>query len=191
MFQLPDRKFRDFKAAMADGVVLTRVIPESVCAAGFFTVDTNGEDIEICPNYVVATGRSELLACALANRGSVYPWFVALGDAAVAPTATWTATDFVSTTGNEFVSYAGNRPNYTPDAVGATDTSITNSASKAAFTINAAGPFTLDYAGIIDLSTKGGFATDVLMAAAAFSSPRSVDNTDVVNIQYTLSLTSP
>jgi len=194
MFQLPDRKFRDFKAALADGVILTRVVPDNICAAGFFTVDTNGGDIEICPNAVSDEGRAALLGTLLDAKAQDATWYTGIYTGVITPDNTFSMTEIIA--GTEWTAYtrvedAGAfRPLYDPDALtyanpGAS-TSITNSGTKSGFT--STGAATLRGAFISADQTRLG-DTVPLVAAANFGTARTVGDTDVVSIQYTLTLT--
>lgn len=70
---------------------------------------------------------------------------------------------------------------------GSTSQTITNSASPTAFTFNASE--TVYGAFLISNNTKGG-TTGTLIAASKFAASRSMLDTDVLNVTYTLSASS-
>lgn len=95
------------------------------------------------------------------------------------PAANWTV---ASLSGNEFTNYVeGARQVWTGVR---TNQTITNSASKAGYEVNAASQ-TISGAFLIDSSTKGGTATGVLFAAGEFASPRSgLESGDQIYLTY-------
>ena len=67
--------------------------------------------------------------------------------------------------------------------------SITNTASKAAFTIATASSLAVNGAGLHSASAKGA-TTGVLASATKFSATRTLFNADVFTLAYTITLTS-
>ena len=153
--------------------------------AGFFTVDVNGENPEICYNAVADVGMDHILDVVLRYQ-TVGTWYISMFTApAQTPDNTWTMTTFVDT-GVEFTAYSGNRPSYVADA--ASGQSIVNAGTPASFTIDGvADPYNLNGAGILNGAVKGTKVAP-LIAAAKFNAQRTVAEFDVVNIQYTVSL---
>lgn len=134
-------------------------------------------------NLVVTAGRNQLLDATLKTGDASPAYYVGLKD-----TGTVVAADTMA-------SHAGwatitpysdaTDPAFTPGTVAAG--SVDNSASKAAFNINA----TDDVYGAFlkDSSTKGG-ATGLLYGGGDFGAPRSVADGDTLNVTVTCSITS-
>jgi hypothetical protein len=167
----------------------------NVMASGVYTHDVNGKDERIDSNIVVTEGLNSLLDVALHDATKIATWYFRLFSANTSPLATWTAANFTAnateiTSGTEGYSEAtGQAFVEAAAAAGA----ITNSASKAAFTIvrtiDPAAALSVWGAGLLSNSTKGG-TTGTLMSASKFSAVRTLYNTDVFNLGYTLTLTS-
>jgi len=133
-------------------------------------------------NLVTTAGKTDLLDKYFRGSGYTAAWFVGLIDAA-GFTAVATADTMASHGGwTEAVPYAsGTRPALTLSA--ATSGSIDNSASKAAFTINATA--LLKGAFLNTDSTKSG-STGTLYSAGVFAADRAVQSGDVLSVQVTL-----
>jgi len=163
----------------------------NVMASGVYTHDVNGKDERTDSNIVVTEGLNSLLDVALHDATKIATWYFRLFSANTSPLATWTAANFTAnateiTSGTEGYSEAtGQAFVEAAAAAGA----ITNSASKAAFTIATASSISVWGAGLLSNSTKGG-TTGTLMSASKFGAVRTLYNTDVFNLGYTLTLTS-
>lgn len=163
----------------------------NVTASGIYVHDVNGEDERTDANIVVTEGLNHMLDVALHDASKVATWYFRLFSANTAPLATWTAANFTSnateiTSGTEGYSEAAGQA-FVEAAASAG--AITNSASKAAFTIATATSVNIWGAGLLSVSTKGG-TTGTLMSASKFGAVRTLYNTDVFNLGYTLSLSS-
>ena len=138
------------------------------------------EDIH---NLVVTAGLNKYLDATLKTGLASPAWYVGLkntGDPAAGDTmashATWT----------ENTTYSNaSRPTFTPGTV--SGGSVDNSASKATFNIN--GTTTIYGAFLADNATEGG-STGTLLGAGNFTSSRSVENGDTLNVTITASLTA-
>lgn len=136
-----------------------------------------------CPNTVTNLGRNSILDTAIGGVTQIATWYVGLIDnasfsaIAAADTSASHAGWLESTAYSESV-----RQTYTPAA--ASSQSITNSASKATFTIN--GTATINGAFLISNSTKGG-TTGTLLCAASFGSTRAVLSGDTLRVTYSIS----
>jgi hypothetical protein len=133
-------------------------------------------------NIIVNEGLNHILDVVFGNATQVATWYVAIFESDTTPASTTTYATPVYT---ESTAYdEGTRPAYTEAA--ASSQQITNSASKATFTIN--DTKTIYGASLVSLSTKGDTAGGgTLMAASKFSASRSVVATDSLLITYTIS----
>lgn len=140
-------------------------------------------------NLVVNEGLQYMAGSALTSVTQITSWFIGLYGAGASntPAAGDTMSSHIGWT--EVVPYSNaTRPACTfATATTANPSVATNSASVAAFTINATS--TVGGAFLVSNSTKSG-STGTLFSAADFSSPgdRSVVSGDTLNVTYTLSL---
>ena len=124
-------------------------------------------------NLVVNEGLNDLLQVYLGNGTQKATWYVGLFEGNYTPVATLMAAT-VASAATECVAYdAGTRPEWFEAA--AASQQITNTASKASFTINATK--TVYGAFLVSSNTKGG-TTGVLFAASRFSTARSLIDDD-------------
>ena len=164
---------------------------QKVTASGLYTHSVNGMDEREDANIVVTEGLTHMLDVVLGDLTALPDWYFGLFAANVTPVSTWTAANFTANA-TEIVS---NTEGYSETVrqtfveAAAAAGSINNTASKAAFTIATATSITVWGAGLLSSSTKGG-TTGTLMSAAKFSDARTLYNTDVFNLGYTLTLTS-
>lgn len=163
-------------------------------ASGMYVHDVNGLDEQFSPNILPTESLNRILDVHLGTAGSttqLTSWYCALYSGAVTPGATMTAANFTSTTteitsGSEGYTES-TRVLFVPAAASAGAKS--NSASKAAFTIATATTLTVNGCGLLSASAKGS-TSGVIASATRFASARSLSDTDVFNLGYTLSLTS-
>lgn len=174
---------------------------QRVMAAGAYVHDVNGQDERMDSNIVTSEGLAHMLDVELHDATKVATWYFRLFSANTTPLYSWTAANFTAnateitsntegyseTTGQAFVEAAA----VAAGGAGTASASITNSANKAAFTIATASPSGINVwgAGLLSSSTKGG-TTGTLMSASKFSAVRTLYNTDIFNLSYTLTLTS-
>ena len=162
---------------------------QGAIVSGVYTHNVNGSDERVDSNIVVTEGLNHMLDVTLHATTPVTTWYFGLFSANVTPVNTWSAANFAAnaTEINSATEGYGlnNRPAFVEAAAAAG--SINNTASKAAFTIATATSITVWGAGLISTISGGG---GVLMSAAKFSAARTLYNTDVFNLGYTLSLTS-
>ena len=161
-----------------------------------FDRDGNLKWVEEIANLVTNEGLNDILDKYF--KGSAYSasWFVGLIDNAsftsIAAGDTAAGISLNAAGGNawqEFDEYASaTRPALTLGSVASQ--SVDNSASKASYSINAAG--TVNGAFVVNNSTKGANAggTDKLYGAGSFSSTRTVANGDTLNVTITLTSAS-
>jgi hypothetical protein len=151
-----------------------------------FDRDGNLKWVEENPNLTVNAGLNDVLSQYF--KGSTYTaaHYVGLIDNA-AFSAIAAGDTMASHAGwAESTAYSNaNRPTLTLGSVASQ--SVDNSASKAAFNVNATA--TIKGAFVTTNNTKGG-STGTLYGAAAFGSTRSVENGDTLNVQVTLTSAS-
>lgn len=141
---------------------------------------------EVVPNIVVNAGLNDVLDKYF--KGSTYTAAFYVGLVDNGSFSAYAAGDTMASHAGwlEFTSYSGtDRPTLTLGSV--SSQSVNNSANKAAFSITSSG--TVRGAFITTGSTKGG-TSGTLFGAASFSSTRSVDNGDTLNVTTTLTAAS-
>lgn len=164
---------------------------QKVTASGLYTHSVNGMDEREDGNIVVTEGLNHTLGVVLNGVTAVPTWYFGLFSANVTPVNTWTAANFTANA-TELVSNTEGYSETTRQAfveAAAAAGSINNTASKAAFTIATATTVTVWGAGLMSSNIKGG-TTGTLMSAAKFDAARTLYDTDVFNLGYTLTLTS-
>lgn len=136
-------------------------------------------------NLIPTEGLDYLVNAALLGAAQSTAWYIALFEGNYTPIAGVTAATFPAAA-TESTAYAeANRVAWTPGAV--TAGSVSNAASKAAFTMNAAKTIY----GIAQSSAPGkGAITGVLASVARFAAAKSVEAGDVLNVTSTISMTS-
>jgi hypothetical protein len=147
----------------------------------------NGEVIDEfdCQNLVVNEGLNSLLDVYLGGDSAIPTWYLGLFQGNYTPVATITAAN-IAATATECVDYdEANRPTFTPANAGSQ--SITNSASRAAFTFNATR--TIYGAFLVSSSVKNGTA-GVLFSAARFGTAKNVVDDDQLLLTYSFSAAS-
>lgn len=164
---------------------------QSAIVSGVYTHNINGSDERVDSNIVVTEGMNHMLDVVLRGTTAVATWYFGLFSANVTPVNTWTAANFTANA-TEITSNTEGYSETTRQAfvaAAASAGSINNTASKAAFTIATATSITVWGAGLLSSNIKGG-TTGTLLSSAKFSAARTLYNTDVFNLGYTLSLTS-
>jgi hypothetical protein len=179
---------------MASGLVAGTRSVEDIQAFGQFNFECIGADGKIkwtgsVPNLVVNAGLAYMAGSALTSVTQITVWYVGLYGAAASNTPAAGDTMASHAGWTEVVPYS-NATRVTPTFVTATTANpsvVTNSASPAAFSINATS--TVGGAFLTSGSAKSGTA-GTLFSAADFSSPgdRSVTSGDTLNVTYTMSL---
>jgi hypothetical protein len=163
-------------------------------AGGVYRMECVGADGQVkwvaeCPNLVVNVGLQDMNSKYFSGSAYTATWFIGLYGAGASntPAAGDTAASHAGWT--EVVPYSNaTRPTATFGTATTADPSvISNSASPAAFTINATA--TVGGAFLISNSTKSG-TTGVLFSASDFQSPgdRAVVSGDTLNVTYTFNL---
>lgn len=153
---------------------------------GFFVTDVNGKDRRIDPNLWTTEGRNHSLDVVVGATSKLTTWYLAPFGGNVTVVDTWTAANFTSNS-TEFTNYDEASRVEWQDAAAASG-SIDNTANRAAFTISTGGG-TIRGFGFLSANAKSA-TTGVLLAAARLASDRILVATDVLNVGYTLTLTS-
>lgn len=169
---------------MDDGQILfTR---QKLIVGGYMTHDVNGRDVRVDPNLVVNEGLNDLLGVYLSDDTQTLTWYLAPFSGNVTPAASWTAANFTANS-TEFTNYdEATRQAWVEG--GQSGQSISNLASKAAFTTGVGGG-TVYGAGLLSASAKSA-VTGKLFAASRFSASRVLSEDDILNVGYTVNATS-
>lgn len=178
----------------AAGLIANSGSSEHLSATGKYVVECFDSEGKLkwvaeTPNLVVNIGLQYMAGVGLTSTTQITLWYIGLYGAGASntPAAGDTAASHAGWTENTNYSEA-NRPTATfAAATNANPSVVTNTASKAVFTMNAT--TTIGGAFLISNNTKGG-TTGTLFSAADFQSPgdRSVVSGDVLNVTYQFSL---
>jgi hypothetical protein len=180
----------------ASGLVANTGASEGAKATGKYVVECFDKDgnlkwVAETQNLVVNVGLQYMAGVALTSTAQSTTWYLGLYGAAASNNPA--AGDTMGTHGGwtEVTDYSeANRPTATfAAATNANPSVVTNTASKAVFSINAT--TTVGGAFLVNNNTKGG-STGTLFSAADFQSPgdRSVVSGDILNVTYTFSLSA-
>lgn len=181
---------------VASGFTANTGASEGAKATGKYTIECYDKDGNLkwtdeSKNLVVNVGLQYMAGVALTSTAQITTWYLGLYGAAASnnPAATdtmsshigWTEVTAYSESTRVAVTFAA--------ATNANPSVVTNTASKAVFTIN--GTTTVGGAFLTSGSAKSG-TTGTLFSAADFSSPgdRSVVSGDILNVTYTFSLSA-
>lgn len=180
------RRIRNFKyEKMADGRIYIQ--QAKVMLGGVFTGEViRGGDrlsLGLAPNVVTNEGLDYLLDAGLSGGTPLTSWYVSVFGGNVTPSGTYTGANYASNATELTGVYdEATRPAWTE--AGVSSQNITNSASKAQFSINTDST-TIYGAGLHSDNTKGG-TTGKLVAAGRFSSARDADSGDDVLVTYSI-----
>lgn len=133
-------------------------------------------------NIVVNQGLNSLLNVYLNGASQIGSWFLGLFEGNYTPVATVTAASIVSAATECVVYNEATRPQFNPAA--AASQSITNSASRATFTFNAARNV---YGGFLTSASAKSSTAGTLFSAARFSTPKAVVSGDQLLLTYNFS----
>ena len=178
------------------GLIANTGASEGAKATGQYTVECYDKDgnlkwVAETPNLVVNVGLQYMAGSALTSTAQITTWYLGLygSGATNSPAAGDTMSSHAGWT--EVTAYSeSTRPAATfAAATNANPSVVTNTASKAVFTIN--GTTTVGGAFLVSNNTKSG-TTGTLFSAADFSSAgdRSVVSGDILNVTYTFSLSA-
>lgn len=167
-----------------------------VTATGLYTHRVRKANGEVTPwvtdkNLLPTEGLTYMLGAALGGESVLTAWYVALYATSVSPAANWTAANWVATA-SEIVSgsegYSESTRVAWQDGTAAA-AAINNNANPAAFTIVTATTLSVNGAALVSASAKSA-TTGKLASAVKFSATRTLNNTDVFEVKYAVSLTS-
>jgi len=163
---------------------------QGVVIGGFFEheLTRNGESlgVERDKNLVVDEGLNHILNVVLGATAKVSTWYVDIfNGSGYTPAAADVHTGIEAAAG-DFTGYdEATRPEYID--VPSTAESMTNTASPAVFTINTGDTI---YGAFISSTSGKSDGTGVLLASSTFTASRAVLSADVLNVTYTLNITS-
>jgi hypothetical protein len=141
--------------------------------------------IEDITNLIPTEGLNYMLGAALTGVAQTSSWFISLFEGNYTPVAGVTAATYPADATESTAYTEATRVAWVPGAISAG--SVSNTASKAVFTINA----TKTMYGIAQTSVSAKSATTgTLVSVARFSAAKSVVATDVLNVTSTISATS-
>ncbi len=182
--------------AVGGGLIANTGAAEGLKASGKYVVECFDKDGNLkwtaeTPNLVVNVGLQYMAGTALTSTAQITSWYLGLYGAASSNNPAAGDTMLSHGGWTEVTAYSeSTRPAATfASATLANPSVVTNTASKAVFTMN--GTTTVGGAFLTSNNTKGG-TTGTLFSAADFGSPgdRSVVNGDVLNVTYTFSLSA-
>lgn len=184
------------KDQISGGLIANTGSSEGARATGKYVVECHDKDgnlkwVAETPNLVVNVGLQYMAGSALTATSQITTWYLGLYGAASSNNPA--AGDTMSSHGGwtEVTDYSeANRPTATfAAATNANPSVVTNSASKATFTMN--NTVVVGGAFLTSNNTKGG-TTGTLFSAADFQAPgdRSVVSGDILSVTYTFSLSA-
>lgn len=138
-----------------------------------------------CPNLVVNEGLDHTLNTIFHSGTQISTWYLGIFEGNYTPNASVTAATIASASTESTAYDEATRPEYVEAA--ASSQSITNSASKATFTMNATK--TIYGAFLVSNSTKGS-TSGTLFSAARFNSAKAVVDDDQLLLTYTFTASS-
>lgn len=165
------------------------LVPAGLKVGGHFIgqIRRNGQIIDefSCPNLVVNEGLNHLLNVGFNAASQVTTWYLGIFEGNYTPVGSVTAATIASAS-TECTAYASATR---PEFVEATSTaqSITNSANRASFVMNATK--TVYGAFLVSSNVKSGTA-GVLFSATRFTTAKALENTDELLLTYTFNAAS-
>lgn len=153
------------------------------------TIIRDGKIIEewSSDNIVVNEGLNYVLSGGLAGGSQLTTWYLGIFSGNYTPVST-DAASTIAVSATEFTGYSGGvRIVWTPGSV--SSQSVSNSASRATFTITAAGPTSIYGAFLISNSTISG-TSGTMFSGAQFGSAKSVVSGDSLLLTYTFTSAS-
>lgn len=159
---------------------------ENTLAQGVFSVAKRGEADEFSENLVVNEGLDYILKAAVGETAGITNWYIALFTGDVTVVATWTAATFTATA-TEWTSYdEAARQAWSKGSV--VSAGVDSFASKSSFTSSSD---TQVVRGAAMLSASAKSATSgTLLASSRFSSDKSLDTGEILDVGYGLQLTA-
>lgn len=163
----------------------------NVKAHGQYRMRINGGDWVYSDNIVTTQGLELLLNIALGGTSKISNFYLGLFSGSATPAANWTAANFASNA-SEIISqtegFAGvNRPAWTPSA--ASGSTINNFSSEASITIITSSSLNINGVALLTQQARGA-TTGSLISATKYPVTRVVQNGDILDIGYQLTLSS-
>jgi hypothetical protein len=152
--------------------------------------DVNGVEsvvlsVEEVDNLIPTEGLNYFLDAGLLGGSQLSSWYIALFEANYTPIAGVTAATFPAAATESTAYDEANRPTWTPGAIAAG--SVSNTASKAVFTMNA----TKTIYGIAQTSVNTKSSTSgKLVSVAKFAAAKAVVDDDILSVTSSITLTS-
>lgn len=165
------------------------LIHSSLIARGKYTHSVNGGDERIDYNLIPAEGIAYMLDAGLNGGTPITNWYLGLFSGAVDPASNWTAANFASLATEITSTSEGytevTRQAWTPAAPAGGV--ISNTGTKAQFTIAATTSINVSGAALLSDSARGG-TTGTLVSASRFASARTLYDADVFELAYEVEL---
>ena len=186
--QALSRAIQDGKFETDGGAILVPSL--GIIASGEYFHTVNGQDEQVDHNLLPDEALTFLVNLGFHTQSKIDNWYLALFAGAVAPAANWTAASFPATA-SEITSategYAGaNRPRFNSTA--GTSKSVDNlTGGRASFTIVTSGTLTVTGAALLSNQLKGS-TTGILASASKFATARTLQNGDVFELGYRVTL---
>ena len=159
---------------------------ENALAQGVFTVSKRGEAVEHSRNLVVNEGLDYILKAAVGETAGISNWYIALFTGDVTVIATWTAATFTAAA-TEWTAYDESaRVVWTKSLVASQGTD--SFSSKASFTSSTDGQV-IRGAAILSASAKSS-TSGVLLASSRFTSDKTLDTGEILDVGYGLQLSA-
>lgn len=166
-----------------EGILFPR---ERLLAQGVFSYNKRGEPEEFSKNLIVNEGLDYMLKAAVGETAGISNWYIGLFTGDVTVLATWTAATFDSAA-TEWVGYSETtRQVWTKSLVASQGTD--SFSNKASFT-SSADAQTVRGAGLLSASARQS-TSGTLMAASRFSSDKSLDTGEILDVGYGLQLSA-
>ena len=178
----------DGKYETDGGAILLPTV--GIIARGEYFHTVNGEDLQTDPNLLPDQGLNYLVNVGFHTLPKIDNWYLALFAGSVAPASNWTAATFPATA-SEIVSgtegYSGaNRPRF--NATAGAGTSVDNvTGGVASYTIVTASELVVTGAALLSSQPKGA-TTGVLASVTKFATARRLQNGDVFELGYRVTL---
>jgi hypothetical protein len=183
------------KEARADGLVQEGdgvLAPKAgIFVQGVYRDFIDGELVGETPNLITAEGMNYLLNAGCRGATQKTQWYMALFSGTTAPAESLTAADFASTQSEITSATEGYTEAARPEwiTVDSDNKELTNAASVASFTVATATTLTVRGVGILSTSAKGA-TTGTLLSAAAYQTPRTLNNGVAYDVTYLLRMSN-
>lgn len=159
---------------------------ENALAQGVFSVSKRGEPEEFSQNLVVNEGLDYILKAAVGETAGVANWYIALFSGDVSVLATWTAATFTAAS-TEWTAYSETtRQAWGKGSV--VSAGVDSFSSKSSFTANLSSQVVRG-AALLSASAKSA-TSGVLLASSRFTSDKSLDSGEILDVGYGLQLSA-